>query len=448
MVGPRIFLFLTPRAEPDSRFTFGNRRMKFFMSKVFSYRNRLAALGYFAFVLFLSVLAAKHGLSNYYVDKALLTGSNILADSAISFELGNPNAHNARGKISLSNKEYLAAAEAFETAISLRDKDFSLWLSLGYCRVQLGDLGSARAAYEKALVLAPNYSQPNYQMGMLLFENGQYEQSTPFLSKAAEQDFKLYPGILDLARKTFPDDPYAIENSVRPNSVEAKKIVARYMLNHNLITGGIKAFLTGDELNEREKNEFVRYLISKQAFQAAFEVWLSRMKNDVRASNELIFDGGFEKIDASDESGFGWQIDQKTSAISVALDEKEVHSGSRAVRIKFAGNVELNRKLISQLTYVKPRQRYELKFFFSSPDLVSAGLPAIVVNDAVSDKLLGRSNEIQSTDGQWSEARVLFITQGTPAVTISLQRPSCNMSPCPLFGELILDDFSLSELPN
>ncbi|MGB7201882.1 MAG: tetratricopeptide repeat protein [Pyrinomonadaceae bacterium] len=422
--------------------------MKFLISTVFSYGNLLAASGYFAFVLFLGVSAAEHGLSNYYADKALLTGSNILADSAISFEPENPNAYNSRGMISLRNKDYLVAAEAFEKAISLRDKDFSLWLSLGYCRVQLGDVGSARTAYEKALVFAPNYSQPNYRMGMLLFENGQYEQSTTFLSKAAEQDIELYPEILDLARKTFVDNPHAIENSVRPNSVEAKKIVARYMIDHNLMTDAIKAFLKGDELSKGEKNEFARYLISKQDFQAAFEVWLSRMKTDDRAENELIFDGGFEKIDARDESGFGWQIDQTTSAISVALDEKEFHSGSRAVRIKFAGNVELNRRLISQLTYVRPHQRYELKFFFSSPELISAGLPVIVVNDAVSDKLLGRSNEIQSTDARWFQARVVFVTQDTPAVTISLQRPSCNMSPCPLFGELILDDFSLSELPN
>jgi tetratricopeptide (TPR) repeat protein len=419
--------------------------MNFFKSRVFSGGNYFAALLYVGFVLFLGISAARQGLSYYYLDDAFRTGSNIDAESAIYFQPENPDAYKVHGMLFLRNKDYDSAAEAFEKAISQRRNDFLLWLRLGYSRFKSGDINAARTAYQKGLSLAPKYSQPNYYMGMMLFENGQYEQAFPFLSKAAAYDPELYPEILHLARITFPDDPQAIERSVQPESAEARKIVARYLIRHDFMPDNLKSFLVADKLTESEKNEFIGSLIEKQNFDVAREVWLSRLKNKNANGNELIFDGGFEQITESDPNGFGWQIDQKASAISVALDGSEFHSGSRAVLIKFAGNVELGRKLVSQLVYLQPNRKYQLKFFYRSTELISAGLPSIVITDGISNETLGRSAAFESTDGKWVEGKVDFVTKDAPVALISFQRSHCNTSPCPVFGQLSLDDFSITE---
>ncbi len=417
--------------------------MNFFKAIVFSGGNYFAALLYVGFVLFIGVSAARQGLSHYYGDNAFRTGSDVDAVSAIYFQPENPDAYKVHGMLFLRNKDYDSAAEAFEKAIALRKNDFLLWLRLGYSRFKSGDINAARTAYHNGLTLAPRYSQPNYYMGMMLLENGQYEQAFPFLNKAAAYDPELYPEILHLARITYPSDPQAIELSVQPESVEARKIVARYLIKHDFMTDNMKSFLVADELSESEKNEFIGSLIEKQSFEVAREVWLSRLKNEDASGNELIFDGGFEQITESDAAGFGWQIDQKASAISVALDGSQFHAGSRAVLIKFAGNVEFGRRLISQLVYLQPNRKSQLTFFYRSTELVSAGLPSIVVNDGVSNETLGRSAAFESTDGKWVLAKVDFVTKEAPVAFISLQRSNCNTSPCPIFGELSLDDFSL-----
>lgn len=440
--------FISWEREPkDLRFTafvFGN--MNFISHRTYLSGKNLGALCYLAFVIFLCFSAAKQTVSDYYAQSAILARSQVLADAAISFAPENPNAYYASAMISLDNRDYQEAAASFEKAIYVRKNDYLLWLRLGNCRVRLNDFNSAQMAYEKALDLAPNYSQPNYYLGIGLLENGQPEQAFRYLSKAAQGDKTLYPEILHLASTTFPNNPQAIEASMRPNSYDERKLVARYLIDQGFVTDGVKSLLTGSELAANDKDEFVQYLIAKRNFQLAREVWASGQKADDISNNDLIFDGGFEKIAAGDNGAFGWHIDQTATAISVALDDRRFHSGSRALRIKFAGNVELSRRLISQLTYLKPRRRYQLKFFFNSPELISAGLPAIEVNDGVSDNLLGRSNDLQSTQGRWVEVKIDFVTQDTPAVTIGLQRPSCNTSPCPIFGELILDTFSLAEI--
>jgi tetratricopeptide (TPR) repeat protein len=419
--------------------------MNFFKSRVFSGGNYYAALLYVGFVLFLGVYAARQGLSYYYSDEAFRTGSNIDAESAIYYQPENPDAHKVHGMLFLRNKDYDSAAEAFEKAIDLRKNDFLLWLRLGYSRFKSGDINAARTAYQKGLSLAPRYSQPNYYMGMMLLENGQYERAFPFLSKAAAYDPELYPEILHLARITFPDNPQAIERSVQPESAKARKIVARYLIKHDFMTDNLKSLLVADELSESEKNEFIGSLIEKHNFEVAREVWLSKQKNENASSNELMFDGGFEQIAESDPNGFGWQIDQKASAISVAIDSSQFHAGSRAVLIKFAGNVELGRKLVSQLVYLQPNRKYQLRFFYRSAELISAGLPSLVITDGISNETFSRSAAFESTDGKWVLAKVDFVTKEAPVAFISLQRSSCNTSPCPIFGELSFDDFSISE---
>lgn len=433
-----------PKDLGFTAFVFGN--MNFISHRTYLSGKNLGALCYLAFVIFLCFSAAKQGISDYYAQSAISTGSQVLADVAISFEPENPNAYYASAMISLGNTDYQEAAASFEKTIYVRKNDYVLWLRLGYCRVRLNDFDSAQMAYEKALNLAPNYSLPNYYLGIALLENGQPEQAFRFLSKAAQQDKTLYPEILHLASSTFPNNPQAIEDSMRPNSFDERKLVARYLVEQGFITDGAKSLLTGSELAAPDKNEFVQYLIAKQNFQLAREVWASGQKADEISNNDLIFDGGFEKLVAGDNGAFGWHIDQAATAISVALDDRRFYSGNRALRIRFAGNVELSRRLISQLTYLKPRRRYQLKVFFNSPELISAGLPAIVINDGVSDNVLGRSNDLQSTQGLWVEVKIDFVTQDIPAVTIGLQRPSCSASPCPIFGELILDEFSLAEI--
>jgi hypothetical protein len=173
-------------------------------------------------------------------------------------------------------------------------------------------------------------------------------------------------------------------------------------------------------------------------------VWSSKFAGGTDVG-KLIFDGGFENITASDKSGFGWHIDQNVSDISVSRVDDGVHSGSHALKVKFAGRVETEKTILSQLVYLKPGKRYQLRFWFRSTKLVSAGLPALVISDHNSNKLLGRPVIIQSTDDRWTESTIDFTTNTVPIINVSLRRINCEASPCPIFGEVYLDDFSILE---
>jgi hypothetical protein len=169
------------------------------------------------------------------------------------------------------------------------------------------------------------------------------------------------------------------------------------------------------------------------------------MVSDGEIVDNSIFDEGFERTTGSDQNGFGWRIDQGVPGVAVSRTQGDIHSGSYAIRIKFSGAVDIGRSIVSQLAYVRPGSKYELKFYYRSPEMISAAIPTIVVTDPTSNVELGRSGTLRASGHEWLQMSVNFVTGQTAAVNIALLRPTCDSSPCPIFGELSLDDFSLAD---
>jgi tetratricopeptide (TPR) repeat protein len=400
---------------------------------------------YASFLVFLLFSAFRQGLSHYYSDQAFRSGSESEISTSLKYQPENPDAHENHGLIKLRDADFPGAAAAFEKATSLREGDFLLWLRLGYAREGSQDLDGAAAAYRRAIERAPRYSRPQYYMGMTLLNAGRTEEGFAYLGQAAEFDHSIYRIVQRLAGRTFPGDANAIEDAVRPTSGDSRRSFARYLIKYHYMTDSVRGFLLSDELTAAEKNEFAKYLLHKKNFELARDVWMSGQKNGSSNHGDQIYDGGFEAVGQSDTSGLGWQVDQKVSATAVVRNLETFHSGSSSITIKFAGNVELDKAIVSQLAFVKPGRRYTLSFFVRSVEMISAGLAGIAVTDGVTNELLALSPEIKKTDGEWLERKITFASAGSPVVLISLRRRACGTSPCPIFGDISLDDIHLIE---
>lgn len=407
------------------------------------YSGYLLPIAYLCVLTVLAFTAAKIGLSSNFATKAEIGDSETDAAKAIYFEALNPEAYKGLGVVRMRNQDFSGAAENFRKAIDLRGHDFLLWLRLGHAEGALKNYDAAINAYQRALSLAPNYAQPNKYMGLMLLDMGARDEAFVYLSKAAAQRNSLYPEILQLARKQYPGDPEAMERAVDPRTDEARKLTTRYLIKYYFMTNATKELLTGNELTDAEKDEFIRYLIYKENSGVAYQTWRTKSGLVGNAAEDTpIYDGGFESITESDDSGFGWQIEQKLSNIAVSIDSKSAHSGARSLHLKFAGNVEGGSRMISQQILVKPFKKYRLTFAFKSAELLSGGLPVVVVNAATSVE----SAPIKASGDKWVEMMVDFNTNEESTAMISIQRAGCTTNPCPIFGDLSLDDFSLAEL--
>jgi hypothetical protein len=104
--------------------------------------------------------------------------------------------------------------------------------------------------------------------------------------------------------------------------------------------------------------------------------------------------------------------------------------------------------VISQLVLIEPHTHYQLHFAARTAELVSGGLPRVLVIDTGNQQVLAQSPEFpRETNNSWQEFTIdLNSGESTTAVQITLQRERCSKSPCPIFGRLWLDNFSLQKL--
>jgi hypothetical protein len=221
--------------------------------------------------------------------------------------------------------------------------------------------------------------------------------------------------------------------------------LASFLISHGLVTDGVKELLTGNEITDEEKDRFISQLLSKRQNRIAYEIWLTRREiaDATVSKDDMIFDGSFENTLRSDDNGFGWRFEKKLSVTAVSIDTTRSNTGTRSVNIKFKGHVETGTRIVSQLVPVKPNKAYRLTFAAKSEELVSGGLPIVTITAGHEPR--ASSPTIEATGSDWTVINVDFGSRDEDTVLIALERASCGSNPCPIFGSLWLDDFSLSE---
>ena len=130
-----------------------------------------------------------------------------------------------------------------------------------------------------------------------------------------------------------------------------------------------------------------------------------------------------------------------------SIDPNEPHSGARSLRVDFAGESPPH-ALLSQLVIVKPSTRYRIHFAARSREIVTGGRPLITVSDAGESGLeLVKSEPLDKGTSDWRPFSVEFTTGvATTAVTVAVKREGCASAPCPIFGSISLDSFSIEQV--
>jgi hypothetical protein len=399
--------------------------------------------------LFVIKSAATFGFSRLLVTYSLTAPSVIAAKEAIQLTPKDAEAHLAGGVLmSLAGTPDQSVIE-LERAVALRPDDYKLWTELGLLRDQMGDSTAALAAFDEAVSRAPFYSQPRWNRGNVLLRMGRYEAAFNDLSQAARSNPEVIPNLIDLAWGISKGNVKLTKQLAQIETGKMRIAFAMFLVRRGKAKEAMVEFGDAGSVPEAIKHELVEQLLAKGAFREAFDIW--KVDHEFKTGNEAgpsIYDGGFEGPLAFAEGGFGWRVPRGQQATLVAMDSSQPQSGSKDLRIEFAGNSNPASILVSQIILVEPSRRYKINFTSRSQDVVTGGPPLLVVSDASGDqKRLGQSAPLSKGTTDWQFSSFEFTTgPTTSAVVLSLQRENCSTSPCPVFGSISLDSFSLEVL--
>ena len=177
-------------------------------------------------------------------------------------------------------------------------------------------------------------------------------------------------------------------------------------------------------------------------------VWARMNQASINLGGNLttVHNGGFEDRFLVGDQGFYWHVEPNLPNIVMSVDDANHQSGARSLRIDFRGDSDPQSPFLTQLVLVAPEHRYRMTFFARAREMVSAGLPVITIKDASNptNMILAQTTSMGSDFADWRELNAEFTTgpQAT-AVTIIGGRQSCAERPCPAFGTLWLDSFSI-----
>ncbi len=394
-------------------------------------------------------------LSGFVVKASMMPGTEVgglfnSAAEASRYTPTDPEAFRARGVARLATNQPAEAAKEFAQAVALRPRHHLLWIELGHARDQAEDVEGAIKAFEEAVRLAPYFAQPRWFLGNVLFRAGRYEEAFVELRKAVAGDPSLLPLSLELAWAASGGDSRTAERFIQPSTSSARLNLARFLAKHGKATEAVELFRGTGSMNDADRKALLKELMATKEFRAAYEVWAADREGPETGNHGVatITDGSFENKINRQEAGFGWRLNFEVQTARMELETSEVHDGERSLRLDWNGNSNPLSQLVTQLVLVEPNTSYRLHFNALLKNVVSGGLPVVVVTDASSKEylVLGQSEPLKMDERKWRDFEIEFKTgEGTQAVLISLQRQPCASEPCPIFGRAWLDAFQLKK---
>jgi hypothetical protein len=254
--------------------------------------------------------------------------------------------------------------------------------------------------------------------------------------------------LIDIAWRVARGDGHVVEELVRPRSGSELLALARAFAKLGKPADAVRLFRAVGDPPPDERDALLKELLSTKNFQEAYEVWSRGRPDRSLNGSAAVTNGGFEDRVTSSEVGFGWRAVPDSQATRVSIDQSQPHTGSNCLRLDWAGETNSASPLLSQLVLVQVRTRYNLTFAARTHDLKTGGAPVITIIDASSGDAhkLAESIPLPPETNGWQPYSVQFETKAdTQAIQITLQRQSCP-APCPIFGQVWLDDFVLQKL--
>ncbi|HWN98583.1 MAG TPA: tetratricopeptide repeat protein [Blastocatellia bacterium] len=365
------------------------------------------------------------------------------------------NARFAQNEVVESERD-LERAELYSLrAINLSPYDYKPRLTLASAKEASGDRAAAEEALKQALELAPSNGGVHWRMANLLVREGKVAESLDHFKAAIDYDGELLGATLDLIWRASRGNVDAL-TSVTGDDPKKQLKLARFLLQQSQVDQAIAVLACVDRstrLTSPDSPAFLNSLIAAGQFGVAHGLWSSLVGADGAGGSSpetLIWNGGFESDILKDFAQFDWSFSTSEYA-RLNIDATVAHSGSRSLKIAFAGRDTTNLDNgIKQLVVVQPGASYNIECFVKTSDLETPEGPKIVVTDGVTGELIASSAQVAAGSSDWKSLSMGFVAPpaksgGSSAVYVSIKRKPKYSYDEPTKGSVWFDDFKITK---
>lgn len=346
----------------------------------------------------------------------------------------------------LANVDLLA-----RKAVNLAPWDYRNRFLLARVKEAEGDRGGAEQSLLDALNLAPNYTEAHWRLANLMLREGKLTRALPEFRIAIANDSRLLAGTLDLLWRVAGGN-VAVVQAATPKDAKSRLSLAQFLLKQSRPSDAITVF-AGIDRNELlalpESASFVDSLITQGRLDEARGLWIGVVSGTYAQPGQplpALWNGGFESESPKGFAQFDWTLARNEYA-APSIDTKVAHSGTRSLRIDFAGRdtTRLDGQ-VKQSVQVRPGARYIVEFFVKTERLDAPEAPRVVVFDTSSGREVGSSRVLPTGSAEWQKVEFEFTAPDSArAVGLTIRRIPKYSYDKPTSGSLWFDDFVVRE---
>lgn len=336
-----------------------------------------------------------------------------------------------------------------EEAVRSAPYDDRYWIELGRAYEQIENYEKAEKAFQRAVEVAPNYSNVHWQIGNYYLRRGEEAKAAAGLQKSAENSPVHREQVFGVIWEYFERDKARLEQ-LAGDKPDMRAGLAKFYAAKELPEDSLRIWNTLSEEDKTRNQDIARLiaqaLYDKRFYRSSVE-FVRQLGIEPQAQAETVQNGGFEAPIPADarEVYFGWQIIRKEK-IEVNTDPMKKKEGGKSLRVSFNGFTGVEVKNILQIVPTDANKKYRLSFWLKTENLKSAGTPVLEVVNANDEKIIVTGAPFPIGTQDWTLTTVEFTTPpNSQAVTLRLDRAYCGDA-CPIIGTFWVDDFKLEKI--
>ncbi|HVE56116.1 MAG TPA: tetratricopeptide repeat protein [Pyrinomonadaceae bacterium] len=336
-----------------------------------------------------------------------------------------------------------------EQTVRYAPEDYRYWLELGRACEQIENYEKAEKAFQRAVKIAPEYSNVHWHLGNYYLRRGQETEAFPALRKSAETSAVYREQVFSVVWDYFEKDKVKLEQ-LAGDKPDMRAGLAKFYAAKELPEDSLRIWNTLSDEDKTRNQDIARLiaqaLYDKRFYRSSIE-FVRQLGIETQVQAETVQNGGFELPIAAEakEAYFGWQITRKEK-IEVNTDPVRKKEGNKSLRVSFNGFTGIEVKNILQIVAVESNKKYRLSFWLKTENLKSAGTPTLEILNANDEKLITTSAAFPSGTQDWSPVTLEFtVPPAAEAVALRFDRAYCGDA-CPLIGTFWVDDFKLEKI--
>ena len=392
-------------------------------------------------------------------DERLPIERDRLASTVASFpDSPRVNARYARLELLSIDRNLDKALSHATRAVQLSPYNYNYRLLLGSIEELRGNRAVAEQMFRKAVELAPANPDPHWQLANVLLRQKKIDEALPEFRLATTPRRNYLGATHDLIWRASGGNVAAVE-AVTSDSTEAKMALAQFLLSKSQTADAVRVFGSIDRearLADPQSGAILDSMIGAGALTTARELWASLVgkapsgqedSQEDSQSAALIWNGSFESDVVKNFAQFDWHLSRSDYA-KLSFDGGTAHSGSRSLRIDFAGKdtTRLDNEIKQTLVLV-PGARYRLEYWTKTDKFSAPEGPRVVLTETKTNTVAAKSEPLASGTADWTRTGVEFIApaQSGAGMLLTIKRLPQFSYDEPTRGTVWFDDFKITK---